>query len=469
MNKALPALLAGAAAAGAASCSEPCCVLDSQPIALRAGGRGELLARFAAAGETPPGEAWDAVIDTGTPVSLWEGGSTSQVELRSVRLLGAVDGGGALPTRAVLERVVTVGSTLGAVGSPDSQVRPRLVLGGDMLVAFSLEIGFARPEVVFWTRQPVPDDFLSATGHAVLRVDRKGGGELEARGLPDWLGLRGPHQYPSSSIVLRACVAPDAFSREATPPHCCRGDERTFTTGTDMALVLGTGTGPLVLARAAWERLRQRMPGLADPAPGSLLVAGSRAPIAAGFAKLPRLALVDRQASSSTDPGPCVELGRARRLEQIAFRQAMNADAATCVEPCDQDLQTSDLGSVAGQREYPALDAAGYIELAGAIDVAVIDDSEPLLQTLRQEIRPEGPEIAGIVGAGALRDARLEMDYRSAPARAIFSCEAQVPAERCRAVGRCPRLPEHGQTHRCFGLPAHALPRMCDNYPTSCP
>jgi hypothetical protein len=152
----------------------------------------------------------------------------------------------------------------------------------------------------------------------------------------------------------------------------------------------------------------------------------------------------------------------------VAFRQAMNADTAACAARCDQDMTGSDLFSTAGEKEYPAQNASGYVELAGALDVAIVDDSDPLLQSLRQEIRPEGPEIAGVIGAGTLRDAHLEIDYRSQPARAIFSCEAQVPAERCRAVGRCLRLPSRGDTHTCYGLPAHALPRMCDNYPTSC-
>ena len=40
---------------------------------------------------------------------------------------------------------------------------------------------------------------------------------------------------------------------------------------------------------------------------------------------------------------------------------------------------------------------------------------------------------------------------------------AAADAGACRAVGRCPRLPEPGQQHSCFGLPAHALPGMCDN------
>jgi len=137
----------------------------------------------------------------------------------------------------------------------------------------------------------------------------------------------------------------------------------------------------------------------------------------------------------------------------VAVSQASNADHALCALPCDQDPRT----------DHRAQNSAGYLELGGDLPVAVIDDGEPLLQTLRAAVHPGAPEIDGLIGADALRNARVELDYKSQPARAIFSCEAAADAGACRAVGRCPRLPELGQKHSCFGLPAHALPPICDN------
>src|SRR5205085_232596 len=84
--------------------------------------------------------------------------------------------------------------------------------------------------------------------------------------------------------------------------------------------------------------------------------------------------------------------------------------------PCDQDSRGR------------AQDSAGYLELAGAIPVAVIADGESILQTARAAIRPDGPEVDGLIGAGVLVDARVELDYRTQPARAIFSCEASAAA-----------------------------------------
>ena len=45
------------------------------------------------------------------------------------------------------------------------------------------------------------------------------------------------------------------------------------------------------------------------------------------------------------------------------------------------------------------------------------------MQALRASVRPEGPELDGLIGAGALGRARLELDYSSEGPRAVFSCE----------------------------------------------
>ena len=485
-------LVAVAAAGSSTACTDPCCSYDSRPIRLERAKQGELLVRVSIDGEGPR----QALLDTGTPITIWNApltGSPPQVKRRNIQLLGLTappapvtpadagapaepgDGGddGPAPadaapataaapatgatTRAILNRTQTVAAPLAALPGESGPIAPVALLGGDLLSSFSVEIGFAAPELVLWTEQQATDSFLSSAGYAVLHVQRRGGGELESKN-PEGFGPDGPFQYPASLLVLRACGAPGGFTREQPlVARCCGDDQRTLATGTDLSLVLGTGYGPVILSRSAWNRV---IAGFATPpvmASAPLVVATSEAPLAAQWSLLPRLALVDREADPAVDPGPCVELGRARRLEQVALAQSRNADHAVCALPCDQDPRT----------EHRAQNSAGYLELAGAIPVAVIDDGERLLQTLRAEVHPGAPEIDGIIGADALRAARVELDYKTQPSRAIFSCEASAPAADCRAVGRCPRLPEPGQTHTCFGLPAHALPRICDN-PTAC-
>jgi hypothetical protein len=98
--------------------------------------------------------------------------------------------------------------------------------------------------------------------------------------------------------------------------------------------------------------------------------------------------------------------------------------------------------------------------------VAVIDDAEAYLQGLRFDVRPEGPEVDGVIGAAAMGRSRVELDYASAPTRAVFSCEPDAEPTKCRATARCPRLPDRTLQHLCFGLPKHGMPEC--TMPSGC-
>jgi hypothetical protein len=235
---------------------------------------------------------------------------------------------------------------------------------------------------------------------------------------------------------------------------CCKEmDAARLATGVDLALVLDTGIGPLVLGQAAWTRVAAKLATAPAMMSGPLRIATWPDPIAASWSTLPRFALVDLEAGGATDPGPCVELGRARRVEQVSFQTVMGLAPDACTQPCDNDPREPDKSQ----------NSAAYLELTDQIPVAVIADEEPYLQGLRFDVRPEGPEVDGIVGAGALGRSRVEIDYLSGPARAVFSCEPEAPRTECRAAARCPRLPDRGDQHLCFGLPLHGLAATCAN------
>jgi hypothetical protein len=169
------------------------------------------------------------------------------------------------------------------------------------------------------------------------------------------------------------------------------------------------------------------------------------------WAAIPRFALVNLEAGTSLDPGPCVELGRARRTEIVSYDTVMNPALGACGQPCDVDPTNS------GE----AANSAAYLEVSGQIPVAIISDDEPFLQGLRFDVLPEGPEIDGLLGANALGRARMELDYVSSSTRAVFSCETDASRAGCWAAARCPQLPDHSAVHYCFGLPAHTLPARC--------
>ena len=193
-----------------------------------------------------------------------------------------------------------------------------------------------------------------------------------------------------------------------------------------------------------------------EVANGELLVASWAVPIAATWSTLPKFALVDNETGAATDPGPCVELARARRIEQVSYHTVMGLTPDACTLPCDNDPREPDKSQ----------NSAAYVELSGDIPVAVIADEEPYLQGLRFDVRPEGPELDGVVGAGALGRSRVEIDYTSAPTRAVFSCEPDAATTECRATARCPRLPDRSHEHLCFGLPRHGLAATC--MPSGC-
>jgi hypothetical protein len=450
------ALAAATISAGlSASCSGPCCTYDSRPIALARAPQGELLALVDLDGSGTPGRA---VLDTGTAVTVFRtepsAPDNGAIRRHDIQLLGANPD--RTPIRAGLRGVTMIHGPLSPLEGPPS---PVALLGGDLLSGFSVEIGFAAPELVLWPQQPATDGFLAEAGYAVLRVRRRGASETVARA-PSSFGPAGPYQFPPSLLALRACAAPAPFDRQAPlPARCCAGDERRLATGADLALLLGTGYGPTILSRSSWERVTRAMGVTPTLTRRDLYVATAGKAIAADWSTLPRLALVDREADTSVNPGPCVELGRARRLEQVAFRQSSDPERAPCALPCDQDPDSN-------QR---AQNSAAYIELMGDLTVAVVDDGDAVLGTPTALIVPDGPQIDGILGADTLRSARVEIDYSGQPARVVFSCEVETQGA-CRSVGRCPRLPGPGQTHTCFpGLSAHALPAMCDNLPAACP
>jgi hypothetical protein len=440
-----------------ASCDDNCCTIDSRPIPLERGPTGELLVRMA--GESGPDLA---AFDTGTPITIWrspDSAAAARVQRRDLVLLGSPGAVQAAPARALLRGILTVEAPLGALGSFDEPLVPLAILGGDVLSMFSVEIAFAEPAVTFWRYQPTGDGFLNSAGYAVLHLPRRGGGQLDAFDPPDRIGQRAPHRFPSTRLLVRTCAAPAAFSRDAPLPlRCCANDERRLSSGADLSLLLTTGVGPVVLGRSAWQRVVARLPIELEPqlVERPLLVANSAQPIPAFWTKLPRLALVDGEAALADDPGPCAELARARRLEQVAFRQSMSSLKAPCALPCDLDPQDQER----------AQNSAAYLELSAPVDVAIIEDTNFLLHAVRTEVRPNGPEVDGFLGAAALATARVELDYVSPQPRGIFSCQPGAPAEICRAVGRCPRLSGLGQRHICFGLPAHGLPNLCENAST---
>jgi hypothetical protein len=475
----VPTLALGLALAGA-GCSQDCCAYDSFPITLDTAPPGAVgaanaggLLTLAQVDSLNSGQPFPMSVDTAAELTLFDGSAdgTPDTMDRSLEILDVA------PPSAVRARFIgisTLRTPIGSVG--DQATHPLGVLGGDLLSAFSIELHFGVPSLTFWPYQTADDGALENAGYAVVHFNPFGGGQLTAQGDPDIFGLRGPLVVPPTRIVFRACAAPAAFDPTTAPILSCCTRADAFSpasglTGVDLSLLLATGVGPLVLSQSAWTRILPSLPAPPVIVQAPLFIAtappATGTPVMQSWTTIPRLALVNQESDAADDAGPCVDLARARRLEQVSFAQA-NCAAGTCtanptsacVQPCDTDPQETD----------KAQNSAAYLELGGDLPVVIVPDDDPMLQGLRADIRPEGPEIDGLIGAGALGPTRVELDYRSSSMRAIFSCDGTPTSNSCAGTpdrqvcwtaARCPRLPDGDSCHSCFNLPPHTLPKVC--------
>ena len=441
-------------------------VLDSFPIALTRAPLGAPAALGATAqgalvvSASPPegsGPPFQMLVGTGTSMTLLVAGGAEGKLATEAAGFDLLDPSTAA-VRATFRGVSVLRLPLEPIG--DGSLTPGGVLGGDVLHRYSIDIRFAAgcatgtcsSSMTFWPHLGADLSFLEDSGYAVLRFSLFGGGEVTADGDPDFLGQRGPLVIPPTRVVLRACAVPADFTPDMPRETCCKQtDAERLATGVDLALMIDTGVGPLVLAETAWLRVRDKLTTTPAMQSGELRIATWPTPIPATWTTIPRFALVDLETGPATDPGPCVELGRARRIEQVSYQTVNGLAPDACTQPCDNDLREPDKSQ----------NSAAYLELTGQIPVAIILDNEPYIQGLRFDVRPEGPQLDGVVGAGALGRSRVEIDYASAPQRALFSCEPEALRGECWTAVRCPRLPDRDDEHLCFGLPRHGLAATC--------
>jgi hypothetical protein len=506
-------LLAGvslAAAGGASGCSQNCCTVDSFPIPLTRAPLGAPALATANAGDggappplipsggalaavagfpgAPPDQTFKMVVDTGSPFTILAAppGASAQTNPATWNLYGygaGFDPPG--PLRATFRGWNVIGVPLYPAGDPTFMTGG--VLGADLLRGYSVEFRFGAlcaaggsalcSFMTLWGHLGEDASLLEDAGYAVVNFTPFGGGEITADGNPDFLGLRGPLDVPATRVVLRACAVPDAFSpknglHRLSLSGCTSGQAALKqASGVDLSLMIDTGVGPMVLSASAWARvvaaaaqmqptpitLPLPAPVPPTPAPPSvppLYVATWPTPInVLLWATIPRFSLINLEAGADNNPGPCVELGRSRRTEVVSYWRVTRPDLDLCGAVCDVD--PSNTGEAAN--------SAAYLEISGQIPVAVISDDDPFLQGLRFDVLPEGPELDGLVGANALGRSRLELDYVSSPARAVFSCETDALRDVCWAAARCPQLPDPSSPpHYCFGLKPHGLPASCN-------
>ncbi|HUQ03246.1 MAG TPA: hypothetical protein VM261_12175 [Kofleriaceae bacterium] len=195
--------------------------------------------------------------------------------------------------------------------------------------------------------------------------------------------------FAGTRVALGVCLSPD--------PDAPEPKDR----GTDAALVLSTGIGLSIIGEA-------RYAAWADANGGPAL---STLPPA--FALLPsglvqgRLGRIDRLAIVGTSTAPRGACREVFAHHLLSDRNCAPTDGDDC--PCENDSSCQ-------------VAAIAEISPATPIEVVVVPDEDPLLQSLRAELRPEQPEVDGILGMNALATTAFDVDYPNN--RLLFRCVA---------------------------------------------
>ena len=207
--------------------------------------------------------------------------------------------------------------------------------------------------------------------------------------------------FGNRRITLRACLgqAPDPGP---ITQH-----------GTDALFVVSTSVGLSILGQAAYERYLGDVmndPVNPPPLPFDQLPPGS-VYMPSGKVLDGRLASIDRMAlvatSTSNGLSPCRQIYAHEMLADgpLAVSSENHDDSQNCDMVTGGDCPCKD-GS-----KFCAVPAVLELSPPTGIDVLVVPDTDPTLQYLRAELRPDQPEVDGILGTGVLRNAEIDVDY----------------------------------------------------------
>jgi hypothetical protein len=263
------------------------------------------------------------------------------------------------------------------VGTPDAPQQYGAIIGANALAGDALRLRLGDGQVFLLADVGGKDRDRTFVCDAVFPAPYRGGGTLVIAGTEVAFGGR--------RIALQACLGADP-----DPAHEIPQSER----GGDALLVASTGVGVSLLGEAAYERYRLAASKRTSPPPPLEALPGASVllpsgPVDGKRATIDRLALA--AASSSSPRAPC--------------RQAY-AHHLLLPNNCDDgdDCPCTD-------KKFCAVPAIVELAPPGGIEVLVIPDANATLQALRAELRPDQPEVDGILGADALALAEVDVDY----------------------------------------------------------
>jgi hypothetical protein len=318
-----------------------------------------------------------AVLDVLSPMTLIDRGPDVPVSIDESDLfvLGTgVSGDLDLPrAKFTSKQIVTLhpcASSVCEVGGPAAPRSFDAVIGLDAFSSDALRLDLGSDQIFILPDIAGNEIHRSRSCDAVLPSPFRGGGTLVLGGTE--LG------FSNWRVAIDSCIAPN-------PNPFATQDKR----GADALLVASTAVGISILSESAYARFREVVesaPELAALPESTVLLPSG--PISGRLTTVPSLALVGN--SSANPRAPCRQMWASHLL---ASRDCMPGDDCPCT---DNDKFCA----------VPAI-----VELGMPIEVLVVNDANETLQALRTELRPDRPEVDGILGADALTALELDIDY----------------------------------------------------------
>ena len=176
----------------------------------------------------------------------------------------------------------------------------------------------------------------------------------------------------------------------------------------------------MVLSRTTFERMTGMGDAEVDALPTTtLFLPGSISPngVTVHTSTVNGLAIADRGGHNDDNParGACLEW-RASRIMTGSFC----SDAMTKPTASDAGVQVPP--SCPCANNVAACAVGPSLETRRVLDVVIVEDADPVLQSLRDELRPTLADLSGLIGTQALASAVLDIDYPNG--RTVASCSS---------------------------------------------
>lgn len=343
-----------------------------------------------------------AVLDLLSPITVVDQDPTLDPSLSDVdlTLLGAAAPGGPIDLSTAVPRARFPQAQLVALHPCDPAIATcdvgptgmspfGAIIGADALAGDDIRLRLADNQIFVLPDVAGNDKGRSLDCDAVFDSPYRGGGTLVFPTTELAFGNR--------RITLQACLGQD-------PDPGPTPDITTLNQhGADALVVVSTSIGISILGAAAYQRYLNAHPEDTPSAPPPMESVYLPSGIVTGqHVTIKRLALV--ATSTSNALSPCRQIYAHRLLTTYTLTDAAcTIDPKTGISPRDCPCKDGKL--------FCAVPAILELTPPTGIDLLVVPDTDSTLQALRAELRPDQPEVDGILGADVLRSAEIDVDY----------------------------------------------------------